>query len=289
MGNRFFVDSETGTLTDVLLCPPDFYEWVPHNAVTRQSMTSLGGFDIRAARAQFTEFEQAFAEAGVTCHYLAPDSFLPDQLYTRDPGLVTPWGPVILQPMQPRRRGEVAPVVDFFDRAGAVRWRWATAGSVEGGDIHMVRPGLLVIGYSGERTTIEGARQVGDWYRGAGWEVRYQNFPEHFLHFDLLFAMVADALAVACVEALPDDYVAWLAEKKVDVIPVSYGETMRLGCNPLSLGDDRVISSSSCRELNRRLRDAGIEVLDPDISVFTGGGGGPRCMSMALRREPLGG
>ena len=49
---------------------------------------------------------------------------------------------------------------------------WATAGSVEGGDIHMIRPGLLVVGYSGERTTLEGARQVGGWYEDAGWEVK---------------------------------------------------------------------------------------------------------------------
>ncbi len=250
-------------------------------------MQSLGSFDMQAARAQFAEFEQAFAEAGVNRHYLMPDACLPDQLYTRDTSLVTPWGPVVLQPMQPRRRGEVGPVVDFFDRAGVARWRWATAGSVEGGDIHMIRPGLLVIGYSGERTTIEGAQQVGGWFRDAGWKVRYESFPEHFLHFDLLFAMVGEALAVACIEALSEDYLAWLKQKKIDVIPVSYGEAMRLGCNPLSLGDRRVISSATCRELNQRLRAAGIRVYDPDISVFTGGGGGPRCMSMALRREPL--
>ena len=34
------------------------------------------------------------------------------------------------------------------------------------------------------------------------------------------------------------------------------------------------------------MRARGLEVLDPDLSVFTAGGGGAHCLAQALRREP---
>jgi len=34
------LSSETGRLTDVLLCRPDHYRWVPHNAVARRVVES---------------------------------------------------------------------------------------------------------------------------------------------------------------------------------------------------------------------------------------------------------
>ena len=60
---------------------------------------------------------------------------------------------------------------------------------------------------------------------------------------------------------------------------------MRLGCNILSLGSDRVISARGSRALNAALRAEGIEVIDPELSLFTAGGGGPHCLTCPLRRE----
>src|SRR5690348_4192948 len=139
------VDSETGLLREVLLCRPDHYHWLPYNTVARETLSSGRDLDPKALRAQFAEFEAALEEAGVRRHYLAPDPLLPYQVYTRDSSLVTPWGMAVLQLMRPRRRGETASIVDFYEGAGVPRWRWSTAGSVEGGDIHMIEPGLIVV------------------------------------------------------------------------------------------------------------------------------------------------
>ena len=98
--------------------------------------------------------------------------------------------------------------------------------------------------------------------------------------------MARPGLAVACVEALGDDFLGWLRRQRIEVVPISYSDTMRLGANLLALGNDRVVSTAACKEFNGRLRAIGIRVYDPEISIFTDGGGGPRCMSMALRRDP---
>ncbi|MEQ8335167.1 hypothetical protein [Nisaea sp.] len=54
-----------------------------------------------------------------------------------------------------------------------------------------------------------------------------------------------------------------------------------------SLGNDRVISSKSAKRVNEALRAEGITVLDPELSMFTQAGGGPRCLSMSLLREAV--
>jgi len=69
---------------------------------------------------------------------------------------------------------------------------------------------------------------------------------------------------------------------------VEYREARDLGVNLVSLGNDRVLSMESSKELNGKLRALGFEVFDPDMSMFTLGGGGIHCLCQALRRDPSG-
>jgi arginine deiminase len=66
---------------------------------------------------------------------------------------------------------------------------------------------------------------------------------------------------------------------------VTYRDAMRLGCNILSLGQGRVVSSRGSTTLNAALRAEGLTVLAPDLSLFTAGGGGPHCLTCPLLRE----
>ncbi len=281
------VASETGPLRDVLLCRPDHYRWQPINAVGQRTLVANTNLDHQRLMNAYGEFEDAFDRAGVTRHYLVPESQLPYQAYTRDSSQMTPWGVVICQMYRPVRRGEYAAVIKFYQGQGIPIWNWSTAGTLEGGDIHVIRPGLLLVGYSDDRTDRAGAEQLAVWFQAEGWEVRLQPFDPHFLHLDLLFCMVTDRLAVACLDVLEDDLVAWLRRHRIELLDISYREAMALGCNLLALGDDRVISPLGSKDLNAKLRAAGIEVLDPDLELFTLGGGGAHCLSMPLRRDPL--
>lgn len=290
MNNREWrIDSETGLLRDVLLCRPDHYSWQSTNAVAVDTLRKGTAAPERAAfDAQYDGMVQALEAAGVACWYLDdPEPQLPYQVYTRDSSQITPWGPVITQLYRPQRRGEYAGVIRFYNETCGGPWRYSTAGTIEGGDIHIIRPGLLLIGYSGERTDEAGARQFAGWFEAQGWETRLENFPEHFLHMDLLFSMVADNLALACLEVMEDALIAWLRERQIRLIPVSYKDAMQLSCNVLALGGERVLSAAHSTAVNEALRAEGLEVIDIPLDLFTRGGGGVHCMTMPLNRDPL--
>ena len=281
------LDSETGVLREVLLCRPDFYRWMPLNAVAEATLASGAAFDLRKAKAQYSEMVDALEQASVTCHFLEPEKHLQYQVYTRDSSQMTPWGPVITQLYRPQRRGEYAGVIEFYQAQGSGVWRYCNHGTLEGGDIHIIRPGLLLVGYSGNRSEEAGALQFARWFEAEGWEVRLQPFAEHFLHLDVIFCMAAENLAVGCLDVLDDDLVHWLGEHKIRVIPVNYKHAMELGCNLLALGGHRVVSPRHSEHLNGRLRAEGLAVFDPELDLFTQGGGGVHCMTMPLRRDRL--
>jgi len=279
------VASETGRLTEVLVCPPDHYRWIPTNAVARRSLARGAQPDLQALAAQHRELVDALAGAGATVHVLPPQPHLPYMAYTRDSVVVTHRGPVLCQLERPQRRGEYAHLLEWHASHGSRMWRMSSAGTLEGGDVHIIRPGLAAIGMTGGRTDLAGAEQLARWLRAEGWEVRIEPFDEHFLHLDLLFCMAAPGLAVACLDALDPGFVAWLKDGGIRCIPVPYREAMRLGCNILSLGMGRVISARQSRDLNAALRAEGVTVLDPELSLFTAGGGGPHCLTCPLGRE----
>jgi N-dimethylarginine dimethylaminohydrolase len=56
----------------------------------------------------------------------------------------------------------------------------------------------------------------------------------------------------------------------------------------MSLGDGRVLSSAGASSLNDAMRAHGLEVLEPELDMFTLGGGGAHCLAQALRRERVG-
>lgn len=280
---RWTITSETGVLTDVLLCRPDHYHWIDTNAVAHETLAAATAFNAQTAVGQYDGLIAALEGAGVACHYLTPEPHLPYQPYTRDSSQTTPWGPVLTQLRMPQRRGEYATVLDFHDAF----WRYATAGTIEGGDIHIIRPGLLLVGYSGVRTDRAGAEQFAGWFRTQGWQVRLQPFAEHFLHLDVLFCMATDRIAVACTEVLGPDFAAWATENGIEIIPASYADVMAMRCNLLALGDDRVISPAHSGRINAELRAKGVTVYDPPLDLFAAGGGSVHCLTMPLNRKPL--
>ncbi|WP_149539930.1 dimethylarginine dimethylaminohydrolase family protein [Siccirubricoccus phaeus] len=279
------VASETGRLLEVLVCPPDHYRWLPTNSIARRTLAAGGEPDLLGLQTQHRELVAALEQGGAKVHVLPPQPHLPYMVYTRDSVVVTHRGPVLCQLERPQRRGEYAYLIDWHEDHGSRFWRKSSAGTLEGGDFHILRPGLAVIGASGGRTDLAGAEQLAAWLRAEGWEVRVEPFDEHFLHLDVLFCLAAPGLAVACLDVLDPGFVAWLAAHGIRCLDVPYRAAMQLGCNILALGEGQVISAAESRDLNAALRAEGLTVLDPPLSLFTAGGGGPHCLTCPLARE----
>ena len=282
-------DSEHGRLHDVLLCPPENFRWGPTSAISKATLDSGRVFDPQAAAAQHAELVSAYENAGVTCHFLEPDPALPYQVFARDSSVATPWGPVVTQPAQTWRRGEYAAVIKFYEGAGIPIFKMITAGSLEGGDVMIVEPGSVLIGAGEARTEVRAAEQLAGWFREGGWEARVEPIPGYYVHIDVLVAIVAEKLAAVCLDAISVSLASWLRDKGFELIEVPAADAFTLGVNAVSLGDDRVISGAKAAGLNDAMRSHGLDVLTPELEMFTLGGGSAHCLGQALRRERLAG
>jgi N-dimethylarginine dimethylaminohydrolase len=230
----------------------------------------------------------AYESAGVTVHFLEPDEALPYQVFARDSSAMTPNGAVVTQLHQWWRRGEYAPAIRFYQGAGIPIRGMITAAAIEGGDVIIVEPGAMLIGNGEERTQAPAARQLAGWMAQEGWEVRIEPIPGQFVHIDVLVSILAPKLAAVCVEAAPGGLTEWLRGRGFEILEVSVEDAFNLGVNAISLGGDRVLSTAGSPRLNEQLRAHGLEVFDPDLSMFTAGGGGAHCLAQALRRDRAG-
>ena len=287
--SRWRVDSEHGVLRDVLLCRPDNFRWEATSAISQATLDSGRVYDPHAAGAQHAELVDAYESAGVTCHFLEPDPALPYQVFARDSSINTPWGPVVTQMRQWWRRGEYAPVIRFYGQSGIPIFRMITAAALEGGDVMIVEPGCVLIGVGEARTQEPAARQLAAWFEEGGWEARVEPIPSRYVHIDVLVAILGEKLAAVCSEVASASLVRWLTDKGFDLIDVPAVDAFTLGVNAVSLGGDRVISAGAATRLNEELGARGIEVLTPDLEMFTLGGGGAHCLGQALSRELLAG
>jgi N-dimethylarginine dimethylaminohydrolase len=279
-------DSETGVLRDVLLGPPENFHWLPTSAISKATLDSGAVFDRELALSQHRDLVSIYEAAGTTVHLLEPDPALPYQVFARDSSVMTPQGAVVTQLKQQWRRGEYAPVIRFYEGNEIPIARMVTAGSIEGGDVTIVEPGVMLIGNGEQRTEVEAARQLAGWMEAEGWEVRIEPIPGQFVHIDVLVSILAPKLAAVCVESASGGLVAWLRGKGFEILEVSTADAFELGVNAISLGDERVISTAGSARLNEQLRALGLEVFDPDLSMFTRGGGGAHCLAQALDRDP---
>ena len=278
-------DSETGTLRHVLLGPAENFRWLPTSAISKATLESGASFDSELARAQHRELVSIYESAGVVVHQLEPDPALPYQCFARDSSVMTPDGAVVTQLKQQWRRGEYAPVIRFYRENEIPVSRMITAGSIEGGDVTIVEPGVMLIGNGEERTEIQAARQLAGWMEELGWEVRIEPIPGQFVHIDVLVSILAPKLAAVCVESASGGLTAWLRARGFEILEVSTADAFELGVNAISLGDERVISTAGSARLNEQMRALGLTVFDPDLSMFTKGGGGAHCLAQALDRD----
>ena len=284
--NRWGVDSEYGRLTDVMLSAPPHLELVPCNPVSIENHANGITCSPNIALEQHAKLVRALQSEGVRCHLVPPAEQLPDLSFTRDATLMTPWGLLGLNPAVGHRGDEVAHILNSAQSWGVPVLGRMEGGTVEGGDVCILRPGVVIIGWSADRTDEEGANMLRRLFEARGWRAILCRFDPHFLHLDTQFTVVDRNRAVACVEALEEGFLAALRELEIELVPVSYSEVQKLGGNLLSLGERRVVSSADNLRVNAELERLGYKVIAAEIDQFTRCGGGIHCLTMPLARLP---
>jgi len=286
---KWGINNDYAKLTDVLLGKPEYYKWVEAGPLIGRTLANAEKtghrFDLQLAMRQHSEMVAIYEEAGVTCHYLDSDPVLHRNFFARDSSAMTPWGALICHMQLKVRRADYATAIKFYQENDIPIWKFATAGHFEGGDFNIIEPGRVLIGHCGERSEKEGSEQVADFVRAEGWEAVVAPISREFVHMDGLIVPLAEKLAVACIDAMEPWLVDIVKGWGIEIVDVSYREAKNLGVNLVALGDNKVLSMAGATDLNAKMRALGFEVYDPDMSMFTLGGGGVHCLSQALCRE----
>jgi len=287
---NWYLKSETGPLKDVLLGPATTFGWLgeenaEYSSLVRDSLRRGYTFDRDLALRQHAEMVSAYESAGTICHFLPEDPTTCMQVYARDSSFMTPYGAVICQMANPRRRGEYSAALHFYLENEIPIYDMVSAGGFEGGDFNIIRPGAALIGYTDHRSEGVAAKQIADWFIDEGWEIKFAPIDSFYVHIDLMVCMLSEHCAAVCLETTEPDIVDWLRNMKIEIIPATFEETMALGCNVVALGNDKVLSTLGAKDLNAKMRASGFEVYDPDMTQFTRAGGGVHCMCQPLRRD----
>ncbi len=291
IGVSWGINNDYAPLNNVLLGRPEFYRWVDAGPLIGRTLANahMTGvkFDLQLAMSQHAEMVRIYEEAGVSCHYLEADEALHRNFFARDSSAMTPWGALICHMQLKCRRADYVSVIKFYQENSIPIWNYATAGHFEGGDFVILEPGKVLIGYCGERSEKEGSEQVAGYVLKEGWDAVTAPISREFVHMDGLVVPLAEKLLVACVDALEPWVVQQLRDWGFDFVDVPYREAKNLGVNLVALGNEKVLSMKGADELNGKMRALGFEVFEPDMSMFTLGGGGVHCLSQALCREDV--
>tara|TARA_B100000029_G_scaffold11521_1_gene12275 strand:- start:559 stop:1482 length:924 start_codon:yes stop_codon:yes gene_type:complete len=284
------IDNDYTQLRDVLLGRPDYYRWVEAGPIIGRTLNNADKtgvkFDHALALEQHRNMVQVYEDAGVNCHYLDADPVLHRNFFARDSSAMTPWGALICHMQLKCRRADYVTAIDFYQSNNIPIWKMSTAGHFEGGDFVILKPGLVLVGYCGERSEREGAEQVAAWVGEEGWEAIVVPNSREFVHMDGLVVPIGPNLLVTCLDALEDWLIDRLKAEGYEFVNVGYGEARNLGVNLVALGKERILSMASSPSLNSQLSSLGYEVHAPDMSMFVLGGGGVHCLCQSLYRDP---
>ena len=276
----------TGCLHDVLLCPPDNFRWLPTSAISKATLASGAPSTPRPRPRSTPSWSPPTRRPACDATSSRPTPRLPYQVFARDSSVATPGGadrhparaalaPRRVRAGHPLLRGQRDPD-PRDDHRGLDRGRRRDHRRARLHPDRQRRGAHPDPGRAPARRLARG-RRLGGADRAD---------PGQFVHIDVLVSILAPKLAAVCVEAASGGLVAWLREQGFEILEVSVEDAFGLGVNAISLGDDRVISTKRSARLNEQLRALGLDVLDPDLSMFTLGGGGAHCLAQALRREP---
>ena len=276
--------NETDPLTDVLLGSPRHLKHRATSSLSRKHLRE-NPCDIQLAQSQHAELVSAYEHFGVKVHMYPAEPELTMQVYARDSSVMTPYGAIITAMADWWRRGENYAAIRYYESLGIPIYDMVTAGTFEGGDFDVIEEGCVLIGCGGARTQEEGARQVAKWFEDEGWEVRIAYIDEYYVHIDLMVVPIAPKLTAVCLACTEPGIVDWLKAKGHEIIDVPFQDTMALGCNFMSLGNDRIIAPESSKTLIEQLRARGFEVAAVEMDEISKTGGGIHCMAQSLRRQ----
>jgi dimethylargininase len=233
-----------------------------------------GDIDAALAKKQHGDYVSILRESGLKVIELPPLNDFPDSVFMQDPALLGSRVGVICRFGEETRRGEGSALLeelshckDKIPRVKSIR----APGTLEGGDILVTDHGFFV-GES-RRTNANGIKQLAEYLNG----IAVTPIKTSLLH-----------LLCGCT---------YLNNKRVLIVPelvdpeslpgfefVSIPRDEAYAADALYLGEGRVLIPSGFPKTAAKLKGAGYEPIDVDISEFYKGDGGVTCLCSPVYR-----
>ncbi len=283
-----FVDSETTPLRSVIVGYPDNFLQVDPEIINETQRQYYFGPDAPTPEdvtRQLNGFIDVLTARGIDVRQPHPLPYLPDQMMTRDIGVVIGDTFVVTTMAAKSRRHEWRGYSHLFEHFPEhVKVLFGPEDLViEGGDV-IVDRGKVFVGI-GQRTTLAGAAwlmQLVPDYEIVPINLSGLDDGEDVLHLDCSFLPVGDGHALIYPEGMRDIPAA--VRETYDFIEVTREEQQKLGTNVLSLAPDCVVSREDSTRINAEMRARGIEVIELPYSEPPKTGGSFRCCTLPLHR-----
>ena len=283
-----FVDSETAPLKSVIVGYPDNFMQVDAEIINETQRKFYDGPDAPtrdAVTEQLNGFIDVLVGHGVEVLQPHPLPYLPDQMMTRDIGVVIGDTFVVTTMAARSRRHEWRGYAHLFEKFPEhVKVLFGPEDLViEGGDV-IVDRGKVFVGI-GQRTTLAGAAwlmQLVPEYEIVPINLSGLHHGEDVLHLDCSFLPVGDGHALIYPGGIRDIPAA--VRDTYELIEVTRDEQQMLGTNVLSLDPTTVVSQPTSVRINAEMRERGIEVIEVPYSEPPKTGGSFRCCTLPLHR-----
>jgi N-dimethylarginine dimethylaminohydrolase len=289
----FSIQSMTGDLQQVLVCPPRNAGWDrPAKSTAWQQLGFHHPIQFAAAQSQHDSLCQLLTDAGAEIACLPPsDALTLDAVYSHDASLPTNYGLILMNPGKPNRVPEARAQADYPRTNSSPIFGEVTApGTSEAGDIVWLDHETLLVGH-GYRTNKAGIDQLRALLAPKGVTVvsaplPYGPGPSACLHLMSLMSMLDEETILVDLPWLAVETVELFRARNFRLIEIAYEERDSLACNVLSLGSKRLIALEENSKTNQRLREAGFEVKTfPGSELCLNGSGGPTCLTRPLARK----
>ncbi|WP_438502671.1 dimethylarginine dimethylaminohydrolase family protein [Alteribacter natronophilus] len=273
-----FCDSEFGKLIRVAVCEPEHIEIRDPINETQKQYTKEG-IDTEKAMYQHGEFCRVMEDNGVEVIRLSPLQEHPEQVFTRDIAFTLGKTIFVAEMAAQVRIGEEDHLKDWLKKE-KISYYNILGDTIEGGDI-IVDGSNIYAGIS-DRTNRASVEHLESLLPSHS--VVPIAFPHKYLHLDCIFNILSPEHAIL-FKGVMDEFDEELLTSRYDCIEVSEEEQFTLGTNVLSLGNGTVISLPVNKDVNRKMRDKGYQVIEVDISEIIKSGGSFRCCSMPILRQ----
>lgn len=282
------VNAETHRLKEVVLGTADNFDFAHADIINETQRKYYSDPANRPHRAKLIEQVEAFRacleEIGVNVHRPTLLEGVPDQIMTRDIGVVIGDTLVVSHMAKASRQKEWQGLKPILDDTDSDHILFAPDEVIiEGGDV-IVDGSRIFIGLS-QRTNPAGVAFIRDNFP------QYEIVPvplkgvkegEDVLHLDCAFVPVGENGALIYPQGFRE--MPAVIRDEYQWIEVTREEQQKLGTNVLSVSPNTVVSRASAKRINGRLRQLGLTVHELHYDEVTKTGGSFRCSTLPLWR-----